>query len=136
VKITYGGGDLVDITPRQVDIDITCDPGASVLTFLSFVAAQPQTPAPPAYLYTLTLTSSVLCGAGGISGGSGFLIALFGGIILYLIGGVLYNKLKEQKEGIELIPNVEFWKEVPGYLVDGVMFSKSKIMSIVSPQSL
>jgi len=136
VRISYGGGDVVDTTPRQVDIDIKCDPTASVLTFASFVPAVPKIPAPPAYTYSLTLTSSVLCGGSGISGGSIFLIVLFGGIILYFLGGVLFNKFQQQKEGIEVIPNVEFWKEVPGYLLDGVMFTKSKIMSIVSPQSL
>jgi hypothetical protein len=134
VRISYGRGDLVQTTPRQIDINIQCDPTAAVLSFVNFVEATPSQPPPPSYKYTLSLTSSVLCGGGGVSGGTIFVIILFTGAILYVIGGVVYNKFQLQKDGIELLPNVEFWREVPGYIQDGAMFTKSKIMSIVSPQ--
>jgi len=136
VKITYGGGDVVTPgnTPRQVDIVINCEQGGSTLGFSSFTPAEVTTPPPPYYLYTLTLTSNALCG--GISGGSVFLIILFSAAVLYLIAGVIVNKFHFQKEGIEIVPNIDFWKEVPGWIVDGVMLTKTKIMSAVSSQSL
>lgn len=35
VKITYGGGDEADSTPRQVDVYINCNDSASVLDFVT-----------------------------------------------------------------------------------------------------
>jgi hypothetical protein len=62
VKITYGNGDKVpDGTPRQVDIYISCDPEASILTFEDFVQSDQTNPPPPFYTYNLTLSSSILC---------------------------------------------------------------------------
>ncbi len=34
--------------------------------------------------------------------------------MVYIIGGVLYNKFAKGAKGVELIPNIEFWKELPG----------------------
>jgi len=61
VKITYGAGDVVDTTPRQVDVYINCDNSASILDFANFIPAQPQNPPPPFYLFSLYLKSSMLC---------------------------------------------------------------------------
>jgi len=61
VKISYGGGDNVDTTPRQVDIYISCDPMANILTFVKFVPPQPINPPPPYYLYQIFFSSSTLC---------------------------------------------------------------------------
>ena len=41
-------------------------------------------------------------------------IRLFSLVILYFIGGVLWQKFKVQAQGIELIPNVCFWLALPG----------------------
>jgi hypothetical protein len=65
VKITYGRGDLVQTTPRQVDIYITCDPNAGKLSFVNFTEAVPQTPPPPAYVYSLNLSSAAICSQSG-----------------------------------------------------------------------
>jgi hypothetical protein len=64
VKLTYGGGDLVDLTPRRVDVIIFCDPSATVLRFIDFIPPFPKVPPPPYYLYTVILSSSVLCESG------------------------------------------------------------------------
>jgi hypothetical protein len=63
VKLTYGGGDLVETSPRQIDIYFTCDPESfDVLKFVNFIPAISQNPPPPVYLYQLYLSSSALCG--------------------------------------------------------------------------
>jgi hypothetical protein len=137
VKLTFGGGDVVETTPRQVDIVINCDPTATALTFNNFEAASPTDPPPPYYLYTLTLHSSTLCKGGvtgGLSGGTYFVIILLVGSLLYVGIGISVNRFHFQKEGVELIPNVEFWKEIPGYISDGVLFTKEKIMGLISGQ--
>jgi len=62
VKISYGGGDDVLFTPRQVDIYIVCDPAASeTLSFIKFIQATPQDPPPAYYNYELYLASASLC---------------------------------------------------------------------------
>jgi hypothetical protein len=61
VKITYGRGDLVETTPRQVDIYISCDASGGLISFVNFTEPVPQTPPPPVYLFTLVLTSSAIC---------------------------------------------------------------------------
>jgi len=62
VKLTYGSGDMVVTTPRQVDIIIFCDPSATELSLMDFIPPVPKSPPPPAYIYTVILSSSVLCG--------------------------------------------------------------------------
>jgi hypothetical protein len=64
--------------------------------------------------------------SGGLSGGDVFLIIFFVGFAVYFIAGAGYNYYR-QKEGIELIPNVEFWRDLPFLCKDGVMFIVNKI---------
>lgn len=40
--------------------------------------------------------------------------SLFSLSILYLVGGVAYQKFKNHATGIDLIPNVHFWIALPG----------------------
>jgi len=40
-------------------------------------------------------------------------IRLFSLLILYFIGGVLWQKFRVQAQGIEVIPNVLFWMSLP-----------------------
>ena len=59
------------------------------------------------------------------------MIILFAVILpVYLIGGVLWNKLKEHKEGVELIPNYDFWAASPGYFLAGCTFTKDKLLGL------
>jgi len=43
--------------------------------------------------------------------------------LIYIIGGILLNKFVFHKEGIELIPHINFWKELPSLLLDGIKFT-------------
>jgi len=66
-------------------------------------------------------------GGGGLSGGSILLIILLCVTVVYLVGGVLLNKFARHKEGMEMVPNVEFWISIPGLVKDGVLFIVHKI---------
>jgi hypothetical protein len=55
-------------------------------------------------------------GAGGI-----ILSILLGFFIIYLIVGMLVMKFKFKATGIEIIPNVHFWKELPFLFKDGCL---------------
>jgi len=61
VKISYIHGDYVDITPRTVDIYITCVSNGGILSFVDFVQPKPVIPPPPAWNYSLYLSSTALC---------------------------------------------------------------------------
>jgi len=135
VEITYDEGDAVQkdgsINGRKVIVHVSCG-GSSHLQGLSFI--QPEGPAPPSgepYIYRVIAESNVLCGSS-ISIGSWFLIAFVAIAVVYLIVGVIFNKVKNDKNGVELIPNHDFWVEAPFYAVDGVKFLVGKIKEKIS----
>ncbi|CAH1116041.1 unnamed protein product [Phaedon cochleariae] len=58
----------------------------------------------------------------GMSGGSKFIIVLIIIISVYFIGGGLVMYLIRGARGIEVIPNIEFWRNLPGLVKDGIIF--------------
>jgi hypothetical protein len=44
------------------------------------------------------------------------------GVSIYLIIGMIVKKIVFKSEGINLIPNLEFWKDAPALVIDGVIF--------------
>ncbi|KAL0480980.1 cation-dependent mannose-6-phosphate receptor [Acrasis kona] len=81
------------------------------------------------YEYTFELSTEYACaGRAGASkpigelGVGGLIMILFlAAIALYFIIGALLLKFKFKKEGQEIIPNVEFWKDLPFLIKDGPM---------------
>jgi hypothetical protein len=51
--------------------------------------------------------------------------------LMYFFGGMIYNALK-RKKGVEVIPNVEFWKDLPFLLRDGVLLIWDGIKALTS----
>ena len=47
--------------------------------------------------------------------------------LIYGVAGYIYNSKYKGKNGIEAFPNLEFWKELPGLIKDGVKFSCEKM---------
>lgn len=82
--------------------------------------------------YYFTLTSPLLCpygppnpgggGKSGLSTGSVLLIIFFVLLIVYFIVGAVFLKYRRGAEGEEMIPNLEFWKALPGLIKDGTLF--------------
>jgi len=64
---------------------------------------------------------------GGLSGGSIMMIIILVVVVVYLTAGIAYQKLKNHAEGLDLIPNKDFWTSLPGLVKDGVMFIVNKI---------
>jgi hypothetical protein len=58
----------------------------------------------------------------GLSGGWWFVIWVVLGTSIYLGGGFLYKTKKMGTTGIESIPNIDFWREVPSLVGDGGVF--------------
>ena len=83
-----------------------------------------------AYVCTLTASSGGSSAGKGLSGGSIFLILFFVGAFVYLVGGILFNKYKRGLSGSELIPNIGFWRDLPGLVKDGCVFSFNKVRAL------
>ncbi|XP_059161705.1 uncharacterized protein LOC131944860 isoform X2 [Physella acuta] len=81
----------------------------------------------PTNTYHFTLNTRFACpsskSSSGLSVGSILVILFFVFILVYLIGGVLFLKYVRKAQGAEVIPNVEFWKELPSLIKDGVLFT-------------
>ncbi|CAH0563571.1 unnamed protein product [Brassicogethes aeneus] len=56
------------------------------------------------------------------STGSVLVIIFVVGCMVYFIGGALMLYFLRGARGIELVPNIEFWRELPGLIRDGTIF--------------
>ncbi|XP_046350036.2 uncharacterized protein LOC124131017 isoform X1 [Haliotis rufescens] len=79
--------------------------------------------------YYLTLHSKHACpgsgggeGSGPVSIGTVVVIAISGCVILYIVGGVIFQKFVRKASGAELLPNYSFWYSVFGAIHTGLLF--------------
>jgi len=134
VSLTYNTGGRVcgGTTPSAFVIFFDCDADApEIPPATTFTVEEPTV-----CNYQVRFPTSFACGGGGggggggsdggLSGGSVFLIIFFVGGFVYLAGGVLYNTKQLGRTGLEAIPNIEFWREFPTYVKDGVSFAIAK----------
>jgi len=96
------------------------------LSSLQFVEA-PRTPGTPE-VSTLIIQSNLVCSLSW-SVGSIILTAIAAALLIYLLVGILCNGIKG-KSGLQLIPHMEFWREIPGYAKEGVLFIKDKMCGL------
>eukprot|EP01120_Amphizonella_sp_Union-15-10_P014217 TRINITY_DN6821_c0_g1_i2.p1 TRINITY_DN6821_c0_g1~~TRINITY_DN6821_c0_g1_i2.p1 ORF type:complete len:223 (+),score=29.64 TRINITY_DN6821_c0_g1_i2:215-883(+) len=124
-----GGGVIIEF-PKVTEGNfltkfiIKCDPKQPKTSFgtLSVVDSEPN--------FEITLMTSFGCSTTGVSSGTSLgtilLILLFVVIIVYIISGILFNKFKKGESGMSLVPNLEFWKQLPGLVKDGALFIWSR----------
>ncbi|KAM9979404.1 hypothetical protein ACTFIY_008663 [Dictyostelium cf. discoideum] len=74
----------------------------------------------------------ILNNKNGIGGGWIFIIILLSFTTVYLVGGILINKFKNEKSGSDLIPNKDSWSSLGGLISDGFGFIKSKVTGSTS----
>ena len=91
------------------------------------------------YVYALTFTTALSCpsngkekskASSGLSGGSIFLIVFFITFAVYFLVGGLVMRVVYKAEGRRIVPNVEFWLDLPGLVVDGCKLTYAKIASL------
>jgi len=121
--------DLCETTgaPKMVQITIKCDHNNEAVQSVS----QPDScvfdiimSSPHACPTTTKKTSPVE----GLSGGSIFLIIFFVVAVVYFVGGAFFRyKFQEVEVGVNLVPNLGFWSEIPGLVKDGCVFTYEKI---------
>jgi 1,2-dihydroxy-3-keto-5-methylthiopentene dioxygenase len=107
---------------RQMEIDFICDPTGDGMGTPEYSGEQ------PALHYNIKWTTKMACpvAGGALSPGSIILIVLASLIFVYFVGGIIFMKFVKHAEGIEIIPNVEFWVAIPGLVKDGCLFIGSK----------
>lgn len=65
--------------------------------------------------------------AGGLSIGSILCIIFFCSTFLYIAIGMGIKYKKYDARGVDMIPNIDFWRELPGLMKDGFNFIVSKV---------
>lgn len=58
----------------------------------------------------------------GLSGGVVFIIILLVVAVVYIIGFTVYNKVRLQRSGLDILPHRTFWVALPVYARDGVTY--------------
>lgn len=123
----YGGTVSFTGMANQVNINFICEEkaGAGTPTFMD---------KPNQNTFLLQWKSKYACPAGfkeaasgGLSAGSVMLIILLVVTIVYFVGGILFQKFKNHAEGADLIPNRQFWTELPLLVRDGFKFVIGKV---------
>eukprot|EP00794_Sanderia_malayensis_P003091 gene3091-3557_t len=77
---------------------------------------------------------STSSGSKKLSTGSILCITLLVLVVVYLVGGVIFNKFHLQKEGSDVIPNKSFWTSLPPLAKDGFVFVSGKIRGTKSSE--
>jgi len=129
VRLKYTQGDIckrqvngqMEISSRLISYDVACDPSEDPGS-LRLIKEESMCE------YTIQFASRHACPAGGLRGplhgyGWRLIILLFLSLTCYLGVGVYLNGRNDGKHGIEAIPHIRYWEEVPGLVREGVQFS-------------
>ena len=129
IKVTYSGGDICtgsenaseNGNPRKISFNVNCASNQDS----NFV----QTKINPPIITKCNLEFSINSPAGcpmGISGGLSSSFVILMGLILiaafYVLAGYIYNSKLNGKLGLEAVPGIEFFKEMPSLAAEGVNF--------------
>jgi len=125
VNITYLNGRSGCGGKRSSIIMIACgteDPGVIQAVLSNFNCT-----------FVIRMSSKWACGIriSGIDPGWYFVIAVIAIAILYLICGIAYKRIKEGATGIEMIPNIDLWRDLPWLVRDGFVWTFVRIRNKV-----
>ncbi|MES1916707.1 MAG: hypothetical protein MHM6MM_008504 [Cercozoa sp. M6MM] len=81
---------------------------------------------------TYTVVSTIDCGkwkvrSSGMSGGWVFILILFISTLVYCLAGAAYKAKRHGARGVEAVPNIDFWRDLPGLVKDGCKFTVAKL---------
>ena len=114
-ELLYSRGD----ESRTGSVTITCDQSSDFFKF--------DYESYPNYFFSFSVKSACTRAQGG-NPPAFFLILLIVLLIAaptYVVAGVLIMYFYKKARGVELIPNIEFWKDIPFLLKDGFLFTFS-----------
>jgi len=127
VTCHYANGD----GSRTVDFNYLCAD-----TYTAPTASQPDPEATPPH-YLVKLSGPAACaGPGGPAGGSSwgtlFLILFPVFCALYFGLGYGYNYKYRELRGVDAVPQLEYWKQLPGLVKDGCKFSYAQTQAFIN----
>jgi len=130
IVIDYANGEPCGDVSRKAKISFMCDASTESNLY------QVQSDHPDICQYEFDWRTKYACKGmapgsnpnGGLTGGAWFLIILFAIVLpVYIIGGVVYNIKVKSATGVEVIPNIAFWKDFPSLIKEGCTFTFGKI---------
>lgn len=134
VQFFYGGGKACSTSTRQSFIQVSCDSKGSYTANTNNAALGIFTDESDTVCnYYMFMTSSFACSGKGGSGSHyidpGWIIIFFCCIAfwIYLVVGIAYQFKFKEARGMDLIPNLNFWKDIPFLMYDGCAFVIQKV---------
>jgi len=134
VKVSYANGDACGsgVPPKKTGvINFYCDPTAGRGAVNGTVAENPTC------VFTMNIITGLVCpggggggSSGGLSGGWVFIIILIVCIFVYIVAGCVYQRKKKGASGVESVPNIEFWRGLPGLVKEGFSFTWTKLRGL------
>ncbi|XRB11080.1 hypothetical protein RI054_02g08950 [Pseudoscourfieldia marina] len=129
IKYTFGGGDECYPDARSMSVQVVCPEAAGLKPPFNpptTITEQPQCVYNASYPHPAGCPTGGARKKGGSGGGLGFggtfLIIFFVGGFTYFAGGYLYLTQKVGLAGMDAIPNLQFWRDLPGLTSDGVRY--------------
>jgi len=119
VELSYNGGDL----GHSGIVRLICDPSGPPLS-----TTVKQMLGPVLGQSILEVKSSAACPISGgaapgrVSPGGIILIILLVLCVVYFAGGAVFLKVRYSAEGSEMVPNKEFWMEIPFLVAAGFLY--------------
>jgi len=116
---------------RKTEITFQCSQTAGSFTWAS---EQPQLFYHFNWLHPAACPTSSDGGSGGDGGGLAigwiFIICLLVVMLLYVVGGVAFQRFYRHESGLDLIPQREFWFGLPFMVKDGHVYTFNKLRSL------
>jgi len=122
LQLTYNNGSSGCHGQRRTIVSVLCGSGDGAI----IEAHEGIVPPEGGCTYYLQFQTKYVC-SGGFGVGWILIILILSAAILYLIIGAIYNWRVKKATGKELVPNFEFWKNFPGYVKDGFLFTWYKL---------
>ena len=126
--ITYNNGDLCDPakqTMRSVSIHLVCDTSLAPADSV-FKDVKKEATCNTEYIFH----SKFACPTSGRTSPTKWLLMAIIGFFLYFLTGAVFSKYYYGAEGKDLIPNREFWEDVPNLTREGCTYSYEKMMAM------
>jgi hypothetical protein len=105
---------------RPVKVIFICDESVKTPTSMTVVEF-------PICEFTIRIKAADACpvrpSSGGGSGGTVFVIILLVVVVVYLVGGVLYNRFKNNQTGLAMLPHPNFWLLIFNLFLNGCRYS-------------
>jgi hypothetical protein len=128
VVMTVRNGDVCGGQPRTMIINFICDHKVKHPTSINIDES-------PACTFNIELRAADACPLGSsddstsslFGGGAIFVIVVVVIVTVYLVGGLSWNRFRNDNHGLEMIPHRDFWTNILSLIVTGCRFSLSKV---------